>query len=28
VTDEGSYGEQGTVCIPITRLLSAGETFE
>jgi len=28
VTDDGSYGEQGNVCMPITRLLSAGETFD
>ena len=28
VTDDGSYGEQGNVCMPLERLLQAGETFD
>ena len=28
VTDDGSYGEAGNVCMPIDRLLSAGECFD
>lgn len=28
MTDDGSYGEKGNVCIPLARLLEAGETFD
>ena len=28
MTDDGSYGEKGNVCIPLNRLLEAGETFD
>ncbi len=27
-TDDGSYGERGNVCVPLGRLLAAGETFD
>lgn len=28
MTDDGSYGEKGNVCMPLTRLLEAGEQFD
>ena len=28
MTDDGSYGRQGNVCVPLTEMLSAGETFD
>ena len=28
MTDDGSYGEHGNVCVPLNRLLEAGETFD
>jgi ferredoxin--NADP+ reductase len=28
MTDDGSYGEQGNVCVPLNKLLEAGETFD
>ncbi len=28
VTDDGSYGEKGNVCVPLNRLLEAGEQFD
>ncbi len=28
MTDDGSYGEQGNVCMPLNRLLEAGERFD
>lgn len=28
VTDDGSYGEQGNVCMPLNRLLESGEKFD
>ena len=28
MTDDGTYGERGNVCLPIERLLSAGERFD
>ena len=28
MTDDGSYGEKGNVCVPLTRLLEEGETFD
>ncbi len=28
VTDDGSYGERGNVCVPLERLLQAGERFD
>ena len=28
MTDDGSYGEKGNVCIPLTRMLEAGERFD
>ncbi len=28
MTDDGSYGEKGNVCIPLNRMLEAGETFD
>ncbi len=28
MTDDGSYGEKGNVCVPLNRLLEAGETFD
>ncbi len=28
MTDDGSYGEKGNVCIPLKRLLEAGEQFD
>ena len=28
MTDDGSYGEKGNVCVPLTRLLEGGETFD
>ncbi len=28
MTDDGSYGRQGNVCVPLKELLSAGETFD
>ncbi len=28
VTDDGSYGEQGNVCMPLERLLAGGEQFD
>ena len=28
VTDDGSFGEQGNVCLPLDRMLEAGETFD
>jgi ferredoxin--NADP+ reductase len=28
MTDDGSYGRQGNVCVPLTELLKAGETFD
>lgn len=28
VTDDGSYGEQGNVCMPLNRLLESGEEFD
>lgn len=28
VTDDGSYGETGNVCLPLERLLSKGQTFD
>ncbi len=28
VTDDGSFGEQGNVCLPLNRMLEAGETFD
>lgn len=28
MTDDGSYGEKGNVCVPINRLLEAGEHFD
>ena len=28
MTDDGSYGEQGNVCAPLTALLSSGTTFD
>ncbi|MDE5548020.1 MAG: sulfide/dihydroorotate dehydrogenase-like FAD/NAD-binding protein [Clostridia bacterium] len=28
VTDDGSYGEQGNVCMPLNRLLESGESFD
>ena len=27
-TDDGSYGEQGNVCVPLERILSGGEAFD
>ena len=28
MTDDGSYGRQGNVCVPLHEMLSAGETFD
>ena len=28
MTDDGSYGEQGNVCVPLNRLLEGGERFD
>lgn len=28
MTDDGSYGEQGNVCVPLNRLFEQGETFD
>ena len=28
MTDDGSYGEQGNVCVPLKRLLEKGESFD
>ncbi len=28
MTDDGSYGEKGNVCLPITKMLENGETFD
>ncbi len=28
MTDDGSYGEQGNVCVPVSRMLSEGERFD
>ena len=28
MTDDGSYGEQGNVCVPLKKLLESGETFD
>ena len=28
MTDDGSYGEKGNVCVPLNRLLECGETFD
>ncbi len=28
MTDDGSYGEKGNVCVPLTRLLEQGEVFD
>ena len=28
MTDDGSYGEKGNVCVPLNRLLDSGETFD
>ena len=28
MTDDGSYGEKGNVCVPLNRLLESGETFD
>ena len=28
MTDDGSYGEKGNVCVPLNRLLERGETFD
>ena len=28
MTDDGSYGRQGNVCVPLNEMLSAGETFD
>ncbi len=28
MTDDGSYGRQGNVCVPLTEMFSAGETFD
>lgn len=28
MTDDGSYGEKGNVCVPLNKLLEAGETFD
>ena len=28
VTDDGSYGKQGNVCLPINEMLSSGKTFD
>ncbi len=28
MTDDGSYGEKGNVCIPLNQMLEAGETFD
>lgn len=28
MTDDGSYGEKGNVCVPITKMLENGETFD
>ena len=28
MTDDGSYGEKGNVCIPLNRLLESGERFD
>lgn len=28
MTDDGSYGEKGNVCVPITKMLESGETFD
>lgn len=28
MTDDGSYGEKGNVCVPLNRLLEAGEQFD
>ncbi len=28
MTDDGSYGEQGNVCVPLNKMLEAGETFD
>ncbi|MBP3605855.1 MAG: sulfide/dihydroorotate dehydrogenase-like FAD/NAD-binding protein [Clostridia bacterium] len=28
MTDDGSYGRQGNVCVPINEMLSAGQTFD
>ena len=28
MTDDGSHGEKGNVCMPLNRLLAAGETFD
>lgn len=28
MTDDGSYGEKGNVCVPLCRLLESGETFD
>ena len=28
MTDDGSYGEKGNVCVPLNKLLESGETFD
>ncbi len=28
MTDDGSYGEKGNVCVPLNQMLEAGETFD
>ncbi|MBQ7346994.1 MAG: sulfide/dihydroorotate dehydrogenase-like FAD/NAD-binding protein [Clostridia bacterium] len=28
MTDDGSYGEQGNVCLPLTKMLESGERFD
>ena len=28
MTDDGSYGERGNVCVPLTKLLESGEAFD
>ena len=28
MTDDGSYGEQGNVCVPLNRMFAKGETFD
>ena len=28
MTDDGSYGRQGNVCVPLTEMLAGGETFD
>ncbi len=28
MTDDGSYGEKGNVCVPINKMLSSGKTFD